>query len=117
MLGRLEMDVDECIQEYRNLTKALFAKKSKSFPISWRANVKAQFDSTKLRSIIEEVIQKRNIKIDEKFNNEMPHGCRTSVRPTLLCSLPLMSYKVRLRRRKGDDQHSAAEELLFAWRA
>src|SRR4029077_17082567 len=35
MLGRLEMDVDECISAYNKLIKAVFEEKSSRFSVSW----------------------------------------------------------------------------------
>jgi hypothetical protein len=49
MLGRLEMNVDECISAYSDMMKTVFEEKSSRLPISWTGRVKAQFDSNKLK--------------------------------------------------------------------
>jgi hypothetical protein len=41
MLGRLEMDVDECISAYKDLMKAVFEEKLRRVPVSWRGSTKA----------------------------------------------------------------------------
>lgn len=57
MLGRLEMDVDECIRTYEELLAKIF--KSRRIPLTWKWNTKARFDSRILRESIENIIQKR----------------------------------------------------------
>ena len=77
MLGRLEMDVDECIAAYTNLMKAVFEEEASWFPISWTGRVKARFDSKKLKSAIEEVITSRGACATDAFNDGRQRGCRT----------------------------------------
>lgn len=52
MLGRLEMDVDECISAYSGLAAAVFGEKLSSIPVNFKGHVKARFDSAKLESAI-----------------------------------------------------------------
>lgn len=77
MLGRLEMDVDECITGYSKLMKAVFMEKSSKLPLSWRGRVKAQFDSKKLKAAVEEVIVNAGFSITDAFNDGKSRGCRT----------------------------------------
>ncbi|KAJ5081108.1 Acyl transferase/acyl hydrolase/lysophospholipase [Penicillium angulare] len=56
MLGRLEMDIDECIAAYRELMESVFSEKARTVFLDWSGNVKAQYDSQKLRAVIERVI-------------------------------------------------------------
>ena len=44
MLGRLEMDVDECITAYSDLAEAVFEAKLSSIPFNMKGKVKARFD-------------------------------------------------------------------------
>lgn len=57
MLGRLEMDVEDCIVTYNELAVAVFGEKLSSIPINFKGNVKARFDSAKLESLIRKVIK------------------------------------------------------------
>ena len=77
MLGRLEMDVDECITTYNRLIKAVFEEKSSWLPIGWTGRVKARFDSKKLKSAVEEVISGKGASATEAFNDGKNRGCRT----------------------------------------
>ena len=77
MLGRLEMDVDECITAYSKLMKAVFEKESSQLPVSWRGKVKARFDSKKLKSAVEEVINNKGASAMDAFNDGKNRGCRT----------------------------------------
>lgn len=77
MLGRLEMDVDECILAYTKLMKAVFVEKSSRLPISLRGKVKARFDSKKLKGAVEEVISSTGASPSDYFNDGKDRGCRT----------------------------------------
>jgi len=77
MLGRLEMNVDECITAYSKLMKAVFVEKSSRLPISWKGKVKAQFDSGKLKGAVEDVISRRAASPSDAFNDGKDRGCRT----------------------------------------
>lgn len=76
MLGRLEMDIDECITEYSNLMRTVFEEKSSRFPISWKLQTGSQFDSAKLRSAITRVIISRGASESDLFNDKVERGCR-----------------------------------------
>lgn len=76
MLGRLEMDVDECISAYGALMKGVFEEKLRLVPISWRGNTKARFDSGKLKSAIEKVITSCGLYQADPFNDGTARGCR-----------------------------------------
>ena len=77
MIGRLEMDVDECITAYSKLMEAVFNKKSSRLPVGWGGTVKAKFSSKKLRSAIEEVIISKGASPTDAFNDGKDRGCRT----------------------------------------
>ena len=57
MLGRLEMDVESCIDAYTRLIGDVFSKRKK--PIDWRLNVKGQFSSKDLETAIKSLIPSR----------------------------------------------------------
>jgi hypothetical protein len=77
MLGRLEMDVDECITAYSILMKTVFEEESSWLPVSWRGKVKARFDSKKLKSAVEKVISDTGASVTDAFNDGKDRGCRT----------------------------------------
>jgi len=79
MLGRLEMDVDECISAYSKLMETVFNEKSSSLPVSWTGRTKARFDSKKLKDAIEDVITRYGASKTELFNNGNHRGCRVFV--------------------------------------
>lgn len=76
MLGRLEMDVDECVSAYKDLMKAVLEEKLSRFPISWTRNTKGQLDSGKLKSAFEKVITSRGLNQAALFNDGTTRGCR-----------------------------------------
>ncbi|KAA6407334.1 MAG: hypothetical protein FRX48_08882 [Lasallia pustulata] len=82
MLGRLEMDVDECIETYKCLLETIFKSKS-LIPVTIEGKTKARFDSNILRQSIEDIIRKR---IDtgrdpstELLNNGQVKDCKVFV--------------------------------------
>jgi hypothetical protein len=77
MLGRLEMDVDKCIMTYIRLMKTVFEEKSNRLPISLTGRVKAQFDSKRLKSAIEEVMANEGASATDAFNDGKNRSCRT----------------------------------------
>lgn len=68
MLGRLEMDVDECINVYEDLISTIL-KDSHRSPTTITGKVRARFDSAQLEAAVKTVITKRGISVDELFNN------------------------------------------------
>jgi hypothetical protein len=77
MLGRLEMDVDACIDAYSGLAEAVFGDKLKSIPFNWMGRVKARFDSAKLESAIRKVVEDSGTSKETLFNDRTERGCRT----------------------------------------
>lgn len=77
MLGRLEMNVDECIAAYLDITEAVFSQKKSYLPFNLMGKVKAQFDSSKLEKAILATIKKRGISEAELFNDGTERGCKT----------------------------------------
>ena len=77
MLGRLEMDVDECIDAYSDLAVAVFGAKLNSVPVNFKGDITARFDSAKLESAIGKVVEDSGASRQDLFNNGTEHGCRT----------------------------------------
>lgn len=76
MLGRLEMDVNECITAYTGLMKTVFETKRSWFPASWTGSIKSRFDAAKLESAVKEVITSHGAKETDLFNDGVERGCR-----------------------------------------
>ncbi|KIV90286.1 hypothetical protein PV10_07605 [Exophiala mesophila] len=83
MLGRLEMDVQECIDAYTELMSTVFEKKRGRFAIGWKGDVKARFSSKALAGAIKNVIEKRGLSADTPFyvevENEETRRCKVFV--------------------------------------
>lgn len=77
MLGRLEMDVDECIDAYSDLAEAVFGRKTSRIPLTIKGKVKARFDSTKLRDIIRKTVVQTGGSETDLLNDGTDRGCRT----------------------------------------
>jgi hypothetical protein len=77
MLGRLEMDVDECIAAYTDLAADVFGDRLSRFPVNIKGGVKPRFDSTKLESAIKKVITQKGVSDTDLLNDGIGRGCRT----------------------------------------
>lgn len=77
MLGRLEMDVDECISAYSELASKVFREKQSRLPVTINGKTKPRFDSAKLKSAIEDVATKCHVSGTDLFNDGSERGCKT----------------------------------------
>lgn len=89
MLGRLAMDVDECISAYVELMKTVFEAKSSSFPISFFGQTKARFDSSKLKAAIVKVITRHGACETDLFNDGKERGCKVLVGSPMFSKFPI----------------------------
>jgi hypothetical protein len=77
MLGRLEMDVDECITAYSELAAAVFGKKLSRIPFNIKGKIQARFDSAKLESAVRQAIGRSGVSETDLLNDGTERGCRT----------------------------------------
>ena len=77
MLGRLEMDLDECIVAYSDLAAAVFSEKLSRVLVNINGKIKPRFDSAKLRETIRKVIAQNGGLDTELLNDGNERGCRT----------------------------------------
>jgi hypothetical protein len=77
MLGRLEMDVDECIDEYKKIFQVIFEDGSNSSSWFWKGSRNTSTrNSQRLKHAIEDLISRRNISTEELFNDGNPRKCK-----------------------------------------
>lgn len=72
MLGRLEMDVDECIEAYKKLMKTVFEKKQRFFSVGFRGKIKSRFSSKTLEKAMKAVIESREAVTGQKVSVDEP---------------------------------------------
>ncbi|RDW71025.1 hypothetical protein BP6252_07588 [Coleophoma cylindrospora] len=77
MLGRLEMEPQDCIRAYVELSKTIFEKKG--IPIKPNGKIKGRFDSTVLENAIKKIIVDQGYGETELFNNGIDRGCKVLV--------------------------------------
>lgn len=73
MLGRLEMDVDECIEEYTNMFETIFGRKG--LPMNMWGKIKGRFDSAVLEQCIKGILKKRGL-AEDAFLNDGKERCK-----------------------------------------
>jgi predicted acylesterase/phospholipase RssA len=95
MLGRLEMDVDQCISAYSHLVTEVFVEKRSFIPMTIKGEVKARFDSAKLKKVIQKVLEQVGASEGDLLNDGKERGCKTyfyppckdhSNRPSFVCT-------------------------------
>ncbi|KAL6244844.1 hypothetical protein RBB50_008372 [Rhinocladiella similis] len=114
MLGRLEMEVDECIDAYKELMQTVFEKKKNRFAIGIFGQIKSRFSSKALEKAVKAVIKKRGIPVDESFcvktEDEESRKCRVFV----CCKAQETNYIAHLRSYPLKGVH---EEPATIWEA
>ncbi|KAF3391629.1 hypothetical protein F1880_007909 [Penicillium rolfsii] len=97
MLGRLEMNVDECIQSYTSLINSVFGEKVNNIPVDWSGNIRPQYDSQRLKAAIQNVIENAGAAPNDLMDDGAPRKCRVFVCTTAKDTLQvtrLRSYPV-----------------------
>ena len=74
MLGRLEMDVVECIDAYTSMFKRIFGKKG--LPVNMFGKIKGRFDSIVLEECIAEILKARGLSEADPLNDGKDRGCK-----------------------------------------
>ena len=77
MLGRLEMDVDECIAAYSDLAAAVFGEKISRVPVNIKGKIRPRFDSAKLEGAIRKAVAQSGVSETDFLNDGTERGCRT----------------------------------------
>lgn len=79
MLGRLKIDVSECIQIYLSMFKNIFENPKHKYPVNLWGNfgdLQPKFDSVVLRESIRKIVEDRGLNETEYFNSEEERSCR-----------------------------------------
>ncbi len=85
MLGRLEMDVDDCIAAYKALMKAVFEKKQNFLPVGLRGMIKPKFSSKELEQAIKTMIEGRAKVLGQQTTVDEPFHVKTESEDSRKC--------------------------------
>jgi patatin-like phospholipase/acyl hydrolase len=95
MLGRLKMNIEDCITAYLQLSQEVFQPRRRSLNFLGKANdvlrVRGRFDSEALRKGIQRVVMEAGEDGDAKLKVEDEPKCRVLVSLSLLTNLWLTS--------------------------
>ncbi|THX07920.1 hypothetical protein D6D18_02065, partial [Aureobasidium pullulans] len=94
MLGRLEMDVDECIEEYVELMATVFGARARRIPISWRGKIKPRFDSKNLENAVKQVLIRKGMAVDARLDDGAERGFVCSIDRRTKVMVRLRSYSL-----------------------
>ena len=87
MLGRLEMDVDECIEAYKELMKSVFEKKQSLFAVGFSGMIKSRFSSKALEKAVKGVIESRVGPAGQRIPVNEPFYARTEEEDSRKCKV------------------------------
>lgn len=78
MLGRLQMDVDECISAYNDLIKVVFNEKARvhQSKFSLLGQTQARFDSGGLKAAIEKTLKDRGLSPTDSMVDSREPDCK-----------------------------------------
>ena len=79
MLGRLEMDVDECIAVYTELMGSIFGHAEHRLPVNLKGNVQPRFNAENLKQAVIGILERKNIPMDEMLDDGKSRSCRMYV--------------------------------------
>jgi hypothetical protein len=79
MLGRLEMDIDECIEAYLELSGWVFRPSWWRSPLDWRLRLRPRFDSESLEKSIKDIVYACTGDEDSLLMVEDDPECKMSV--------------------------------------
>ena len=78
MLGRLRMDVQECIDVYLEMADQVFSKVHRS-PVSLHGRTRGRFNQDALKEAIEKVLRRKGLPDMTLLKDNDPYGCKTWV--------------------------------------
>ncbi|KAI7762647.1 hypothetical protein LZL87_008993 [Fusarium oxysporum] len=95
MLGRLQMDVDECISAYNDLIKVVFSKEARVHQSKFNllGQTQARFDSGGLKDAIEKTLRDRGLSPTDDMVDSHESGCKVFVCAT--SKLDAATYRFR----------------------
>ncbi|KGO50821.1 Acyl transferase/acyl hydrolase/lysophospholipase [Penicillium expansum] len=112
MLGRLEMDVDECITAYVDLMRTVFENASNFLPFSFTGKIKPKFNSGKLRDAITKVVERHDGSKTGLLNDRKEGGCKVFVCATAKETTGVT--RLRSYSSEGLDIHATISEAALA---
>lgn len=77
MLGRLQMDIGECITAYSELSRTIFSKSG--LPVTLRGNIKGRYKASELENAIKKIITSLGSAEDALLDDCEDRGCRVYV--------------------------------------
>ena len=77
MLGRLQMDIQPCIDAYSELSRSIFSKSG--LPVNWRGHVKGRYNASDLENAVRKMIRTLGLPEDTPLNDGEDRGSRVYV--------------------------------------
>lgn len=77
MLGRLGMDVDDCIDQHSGMFESVFGNRAHHIPVNFSGDIRPRFSSDVLRTAITKVVTNWGLAADTKFNDGQQRECHT----------------------------------------
>ncbi|GAM90272.1 hypothetical protein ANO11243_083140 [Dothideomycetidae sp. 11243] len=108
MLGRLEMTVDECLEQYNILQTSVF-RKLHHLPVGWRGGLQGRYDHIALENGVKDILRARGLEEDTLFKNTNKLACKVFVTATSAGSSTTEILSSYYRRRGAAELYNTAK--------
>lgn len=77
MLGRLQMDIQPCIEAYSELSRGIF--RERGLPVDWQGHVKGKYKTSELEDAVKKIVKDSGSPEDAPLDDGKDRGCRVYV--------------------------------------
>ncbi|CAF9930839.1 MAG: hypothetical protein ALECFALPRED_004739 [Alectoria fallacina] len=77
MLGRLQMDIQPCIEAYSELSRGIF--RERGLPVDWQGHVKGKYKTSELEDAVKKIVKDSGSPEDAPLDDGKDRGCRVFV--------------------------------------
>ena len=109
MLGRLEMDVQPCIDAYSELSRRIFSKKG--LPVDWRGHVNGRYKASELEDAIKMIVKGSGSPEDAPLNDGKGRSCRVYVVDPQELESSAETSQARMRSQKREQSSGSSSRL------
>ena len=111
MLGRLQMDIEECITAYSELSRSIFSKNG--LPVNFRGNIKGRYKASELENAIKKITTNLGSSEDALLDDGEDRGCRVYVTELKEPDRKANIQQIRVRSQKGEQRCGPSSRLSF----
>ncbi len=109
MLGRLQMDIQPCIDAYSELSRRIFSEKG--FPVDHWGHVKGKYKAPELEEAVKKIIKGSGSPEDTLLDDGKGRGCRVYVDELKEMENRADISQIRVRSQEGEQSCGPSSRL------